>query len=173
MAGYETTPFGDGVSTTRVRTVHNHFGPRDESGSDGVLKVEGITEQLIINFTGKEFNDGIAPSLVPYVIPAGSIIKAVYLDVEEAFVASSDTTFALEIGTDTTEVTNGFTTTEAQLEATDSVNLTSALSGTWDSEAPLAADTIVGAALSGTNSAITDAGKARFTIIYDRVNLGL
>jgi hypothetical protein len=179
MAGYETSKFGNGVAVgsggnvSDLGTPHNHFGPRDTDGADGVLKVEGITEQLIINFTGKEFNDGVAPSLVPYVIPAGSVIKAVYLDVEEVFVATSDTTFALEIGTDTTEVTNGFTTTEAQLEATDSVNLTSALSGTWDSEVPLAADTIVGAALSGTNSAVTDAGKARFTIVYDRVNLGL
>lgn len=172
MAGYETTPFGDGVSTTRVRDVHNHFGPREAGGVDGVLKVEGLTEQLIINFTGKEYNDSVRPALVPYILPAGAVIKAVYIDVEEAFVVSG-TTPALEVGTSGSEATNGFTVTEAQLEATDTVNLTSALSGTWDAEAPLAADTTVAAVLSGTTPAVTDAGKARITIVYDRANLGL
>jgi hypothetical protein len=56
----------------------------------------------------------------------------------------------LDVGTDTSEATNGFSITEAQLEAAADtvVDLTSALSGTWDAEAKLAADTTVNLALS-------------------------
>ena len=177
--GFETSKFGNGISSLSAGgnvvvakgSPHNYFGPRDSSGAAGVLKVEGLTEQLIINLDGTMFNDGIDAGLVDYVIPAGAIIKAVYLDVETAFALSGTDTLAVEVGTSGTEATNGFTITEAQIEATASVNLTSALSGTWDNEAPLAADTTVAIVLSGTNPVITDAGKARITIVYDRVNL--
>ncbi len=179
MAGFETSKFGNGVATgsggnvvAASGTPHNFFGPRDAGGTTGVLKVEGITEELIINLSGEMFND-VANTLVDYKIPAGSIIKAVYIDVEEVFVVTG-TNPTILIGTDTSEVTNGFVISEAVAEATSSANLTSTLAGTWDSEAPLAADTTVGIALGGTGSpAITDAGKARVTIVYDRVNLGL
>lgn len=176
--GFYTSPFGNGVSTgsggnvvTASGTPHNYFGPRDTGGVAGVLKVEGLTEQLIINLDGTMFNDGVDAGLVNYVIPAGAVIKAAYIDVEEAFALSGTNTLAVEVGTATTEATNGFTITEAQIEATASVNLTSALSGTWDNEAPLAADTTVAIVLSGTDPVITDAGKARITIVYDRANL--
>ncbi len=178
--GFETSKFGNGVATgsggnvvTASGSPHNYFGPRDSGGTAGVLKVEGLTEQLIINLDGAMFNDGVDAGLVNYVIPAGAIIKAAYIDVEEAFALSGSDTLAVEVGTAGTEATNGFTITEAQIEATNSVNLTSALSGTWDNEAPLAADTTVAIVLSGTNPVITDAGKARITIVYDRANLGL
>jgi hypothetical protein len=101
------------------------------------------------------------------------VIKAAYIDVEEAFALSGTETLAVEVGTDGSEATNGFTITEAQIEGTASVNLTGALSGTWDAEATLAADTTVGIALSGTDPVLSDAGKARITIVYDRVNLSL
>jgi len=166
MATY-VTPFGDGVTNT-VSNVHNNFGPREVGGTIGVNKVEGISEQLVIDFTGERFND-LPDGLVPFVLPAGAVVKSVYLDVEEAFVVTG-TTPALEVGTNGSEATNGFTITEAQLEATASVNLTSALSGTWDAEVPLAANTVIGFALSGTTPAVTDAGKARITILFDRVN---
>lgn len=179
MAGFETSKFGNGISSLSAGgnvvvasgAPHNYFGPRDSGGTAGVLKVEGLTEQLIINLDGTMFNDGVDAGLVNYIIPAGSIIKAAYIDVETAFALSGTDTLAVEVGTATTEATNGFTITEAQIEATNSVNLTSALSGTWDSEAPLAADTTVAIVLSGTNPVITDAGKARITIVYDRANL--
>lgn len=172
MAIY-TSPFGNGVLVGSggnvTSNVHNQFGPRDVGGTIGVNKVEGMKEELVIDFTGEQFND-LPDGLIPFVLPAGAVITAVYLDVEEAFVVSG-TTPALEVGTDGSEATNGFTITEAQLEATGSVNLTSALSGTWDAEVPLAANTTIGFALSGTDTpAITDAGKARITILFDRIN---
>lgn len=170
MARYQT-PFGNNVlvgsggNVTSV--VHNNFGPRDTGETVGVNKVEGMKEELIIDLTPELINDG---QLIPFVLPAGAVIKDVYMDVETAFVLTG-TTPAVEIGTAGSEATNGFTITEAQLEATASVNLTSALSGTWDGEAPLAANTTVGIVTSGTNPVVANNnGKARITILFDRIN---
>lgn len=166
------TPFGTntlvGAGGNVVETVRNQFGPRDVGGTVGVNKVEGMKEELVIDFDGVFFNDGFVGSR-NFVLPAGAVITDVYMDVEEAFVVSG-TTPALEVGTAGSEATNGFTVTEAQLEATGSVNLTSALSGTWDAEVPLAANTTIGFVLSGTTPAVTDAGKARITILFNRIN---
>lgn len=178
--GFETSKFGNGTDvgsggnvTTSKGSPHNFFGFRDIGGGMGNYETDGAYQNLVIDFTGKDFNDGVAPSLVTYKLPAGTVIKAVYLEVTEVFVCSSDTTFGLEIGTSGTEATNGFTTTDTQLQSTGFVNLTSALSGTWDAEAPLAAQTTVKAVLSGTNSAVTDAGKAKFTIVYETAGNGV
>lgn len=179
MAGFYVSPFGNGVAVgsggnvSNKGTPHNYFGNRDADGTDGVLKVEGITEQLIINLSGKEYVDGIRPSLVPYVLPAGAVIKAVYCDVEEAFDLGG-TNPVLDIGTSGTAATNGVTIDDSVLEGTATTNETANLSGTWDSEAPLAADTIVQAIFSAdANLTVAAVGKARITIIYDRANLTL
>lgn len=168
---YFTTPFGNGVANGTnngniVENVHNQFGARDTGETVGVNKIEGIKEELIIDLTPELITGG---AFRPFVLPAGAVITAVYLDVEEVF-ALSGTTPAVEIGTANTEAANGFTITKAQLEATASVNLTAELSGTWDAEAPLAANTTVGIVLSGTTPAVTDVGKARVTILFDRIN---
>lgn len=169
---FERSSFGNGVLVgdggNVTQDVHTLFGTRDADGTVGVNKVEGMKEELIIDFSGDLFNtepDG----LIPFVLPAGAVITAVYMDVEEAF-ALTGTTPALEVGTAESEATNGFSVTKAQLEDTNSVNLTSALSGTWDGEAPLAANTIVGFALSGTDTPTITGGKARITILFDRIN---
>jgi hypothetical protein len=171
MAVY-TTPFGDGRLVANggnvVENVRNQFGPRDVGGTVGVLKVEGMEEELVIDFDAEYFNSGYVGAR-NFVLPAGAVIKAVYADIEEAFVASG-TTPAVEVGTTGSEATNGFTITEAQLESTGSYNLTDALSGTWDAEAPLAANTPVSVVLSGTTPALTNAGKARVTIQFYRIN---
>lgn len=171
MAIYKT-PFGNGVLVGSggnvVEDVHNQFGPRDVGGTVGVLKVEGMEEELVIDFDGRYFADDFIGAR-PYVLPAGAVIKNVYIDVEEAFTLTG-TTPALEVGTEGSEATNGFTVTEAQLEATGSENLTSALSGTWDAETPLAANTTIGFALSGTNPVMDPSGKARITIQFYRIN---
>ena len=169
----EVSKFGNGTlvgSGGNVTTnVHTHFGNRDTGGTTGVLHRVGNKESLVISFDGKLYND-VDNVLVAHVIPAGSVIKGVYMDVKTAFTVGG-TTPALEVGTDGSEATNGFTVSEAQLEATDSVNLTSALSGTWDGEAPLAADTTVGFALSGTSPTVDDDGEVVFTIDYVRTSL--
>lgn len=171
MAVY-TTPFGNGVLVGSggnvVENVRNQFGPRDVGGTLGVNKVEGIKEELVFDFTGEYFNDDFIGNR-DFVLPAGAVITAVYMDVEEVFVTGGTFT-ALDIGTATTEATNGFSVTSGQLEALGSVNLTSALSGTWDAEAPLAANTTINFVLTGAGASLTDAGKARFTILFDRIN---
>lgn len=168
----EITRFGNGTLVGAggnvVETVRNQFGPRDVGGTVGVLKVEGMEEELVIDFDGKYFNEGLVGAR-DYVLPAGAVIKNVYMDVEEVF-AVSGTTPTLKIGTLGSEATNGASATKAQLEATASVNLTGTLAGTWDAEAPLAANTPVSLVLNGASAAVTNAGKARITIQFYRIN---
>lgn len=170
MARYQT-PFGNNVLTGAGGNVngvvHNNFGPRDAGSTVGVNKVEGMKEELIIDLTPELINDG---QLIPFVLPAGAVIKDVYMDVEESFTITG-TGVGVEVGTQGSEATNGFSITEAQLEATASVNLTTALSGTWDGEVPLAANTIVNIIASGTTPVVAvGSGKARITILFDRIN---
>lgn len=178
MALTEASKFGNGVAVgsggnvSDKGTPHNVFGPRDSGGTLGRVKTEGITEELRIHITGELFND-VPDGLVPPIIPAGAVIKAVYVNVEEVFVVTG-TNPTILVGTNGSEVTNGLVISEAVAEALGPANLTSTLAGTWDAEAPLAADTTVGIALGGTNTpAITDVGKLLLTIVYDRAALGL
>lgn len=173
MAVAYTSPFGDGVLVGSggnvVSNVHNQFGPRRTGGTIGVDKIEGMKEELVFDVTGEWFNT-VPDGLMPFVLPAGAVIKAVYIDVEDVFVVTGSTPTLL-IGTNGSEVTNGFVVSEAILEATGSANLTATLAGTWDNEVPLAANTTIGMALGGTGGpAVTNAGKARITVMFDRIN---
>jgi hypothetical protein len=170
---YEISKFGNGVLTGSggnvVENVHTRFNTQKIGGGAGVNKIEGMKEELIIDFTGEMFADE-ADGLKPFVLPKGAIITDVFAYVDEAFVATG-TTPALEVGTDGSEATNGFTIAEAKLEAVGAYNLTSELSGTWDAEAPLAANTKIGFALSGTTPALTRAGKMRISIFFVRTDV--
>jgi hypothetical protein len=159
---FETALFGDGVSTTRVTDVHTYFGSRDSGKTAGKAKTEGFVTELTIDIDGDMVSAAAYPLIAPEIL-ANSIIEDVYLEVTEVFVLGG-TTPAIEVGTETSEATNGFTITEAQAEAAGIYDLTSALSGTW--AAGLAADTTVGLALSGTTPTVTSAGKARVVIRY-------
>lgn len=164
------TPFGDNKLVSDggnvTEKVHNQFGPRDVGGTVGVLKVEGMEEELVIDFDAAYFADDFVGAR-EFVLPAGAVIKNVYVDVEEVF-ALTGTTPTLRVGTDGSEATNGASISKAQLEAAGSYNVTSTLAGTWDAEAPLAASTKVGFALAGTTPAMGTAGKARITIQFYR-----
>ena len=145
--------------------VTNHYGPRTSGKTVGVVGTMGREVELSIDIDEDTVTNG-GPLLVNYTIPAGAIITAAYLVITEVF-ALGGTTPAIEIGTDTTEATNGFTITKAQAEAIATTNLTTALSGTWDAEAPLAAATVIGVVLSGTTPTITaDTGKGKVIIKY-------
>lgn len=172
MGTYYTTPFGNGVLVGSggnvTSNVRNQFGSRPVGGTIGVNKVEGIKEELEINLTG-EFFSQVPDGLIPFVLPAGSVIRSAYIDVEKAFTLTG-TTPTVIIGTDGSEVTNGFPITQAILQGTGSSNLTAALTGTWDNEVPLAANTIIGIALGGTTPVLAASGKARITILFERVN---
>ena len=171
---YYQTPFGSNVLTGSggnvTSFVRNQFGPRDTGGTIGVNKVEGIKEELIIDLNASMFAS-VPDGLVPFVLPGGAVIKAVYVDVEEVFIATGTSPTVL-IGTNGSEVTNGFVISEAILEATGSANLTATLAGTWDNEVPLAANTVIGIAVGGTGGPAIAAttGKARVTILFERIN---
>lgn len=163
--GFEASKFGDGSATGagNVTTqVHTHFGARDTEGAVGVVKTEGNTYQASWEFTGTDVGNAAWPLLAAG-IPAGALITGVLLKVKEAFVLGG-TSPTIEVGTEGSEATNGFTITEAQAEAVGTYNLFGALSGTW--AAVLAAATTVGLAQAGTTPTVTDAGLAEVIVTY-------
>lgn len=159
---FETALFGDGVSTTRVTTVSTYFGPRDSGKTAGETRTSGFVTELTIDIDAAMVESG-AYALIAPTIPAGAIIEDVYVDVTEAFVLGG-TTPVIDVGTEGSEATNGFTITEAQAEAVKMLDLTGALSGTW--AAGLVADTTVGLLLGGSSPTVTTVGKMRVVIRY-------
>lgn len=166
MAGYEQSKFGDGVSTTKVANVSNHFGPRSTGKTVGSYKTEGAMRQAVITFDGSDASDGDLGLETALILRAGAVPKRVFLEVSEAFVLGG-TTPTIDVGTDGSEATNGFVISEAQAEAVGTYDLTSTLTGTW--AAPLAAATTVGIALGGTSPTSTSAGKAKLVVEYAEV----
>lgn len=167
--GFEQSKFGDGSATGSgnvTTAVNQHYGARDTGKTQGVVGTEGVMNELTIDLDGTMVGNDAFALLAPS-LPAGSLIEDVYMEVTEVFVLGG-TTPVVDVGTEGSEATNGFTITEAQLEATGTYDLTSALSGTW--AAGLAAATTVGIALGGGGSnTTTDAGKARIVVRYVKV----
>ncbi len=155
------------VELGTIRGVRNIYGTRETGGAVGIIKTEGISNELTVDVTGDVLNDLLIATVV---IPAGSILQAAYFETTEVFVLGG-TTPALEIGTSGSEATNGVTVTEAQLEAVGADDITAALAGTWAAAGALAADTTVGIAFSGsTPTATRGLGKARVVIEYKKVS---
>ena len=142
--------------------VNNHYGPRENGPGAGVIGTQGREVEFSLDITGEVATNG-GPLLVDFVIPAGSIIVKAYLVVTEVAVFGNADN-VVDVGTDTSEATNGFTITNDQLEAIATTDLTSELSGTW--AAPLAADTTVGVVVSGTTASMTG-GKAKVIVKYN------
>ena len=159
---FETSQFGDGVSTTRVTDVHTYFGTRDSGKTQGKTRTAGFVTEMTIDIDGDMVSAAAYPLIAPEIL-AKSIIEDVYMEVTEAFVLGG-TSPTIEVGTETSEATNGFTISEAQAETVGIYDLTSALSGTW--AAGLAADTTLGLAMAGTSPTVTSAGKLRVVIRY-------
>lgn len=161
----EQSYFGDGSASGSgnvTTAVHNHYGPRNTGKTVGKMDMDGVINELVIDLDGTMVGNEAYPLLAP-TIPQYAIVEDVYLEVTEVFVLGG-TTPAIEVGTEGSEATNGFTITKTQAEAVGTYDLTSALSGTW--AAGLAAETTVGLALSGTSPTVTSAGKARVVIRY-------
>ncbi len=166
---FESSKFGyaGGATTADSYGVHNHYGPREVGKGVGVTKTSGFMNELTLDIDGDMVGAEEFALLAP-VIPAGSRIEDVFVEVSEAFVLGG-TAPIIEVGTEGSEATNGFSTTEAQAEAVGTYDLTSALSGTWASATGLAADTTLGIALAGTTPTVTSAGKMRVVIRYVKV----
>jgi hypothetical protein len=166
--GYELSKFGDGStagSGNVVSTVNNHYGPRNTGKTVGTIKTEGVMNELSMDIDGDMVGNEAFALDAPK-LPAGAVVKAVYVEVTEAFVLGG-TSPVIEVGTEGSEATNGVTITEAQAEAVATYDVTSALAGTWAS--PLAAETTVGIDLAGTSPTVTSAGKMRVVVQYARV----
>lgn len=164
---YEQSKFGDGSTSGNgnvTQTVSQHYGARDIGKTQGVTRTEGFMNELVIELDGTMVGNEAFPLIAPK-LPAGSRIEDVYWEVTEAFVLGG-TTPVIEVGTEGSEATNGFTVTEAQAENVGVYDLTAALSGTWAAAAGLAADTVIGIDLAGTTPTVTAAGKARVVIRY-------
>lgn len=142
--------------------VSNHYGSRDSGKTIGVVKTEGVMQELKINVDAAMMDAEAYPLVVP-TLPAGAIIDSVYAKVTEVFIFGG-TTPTILIGTETSEVTNGLVMSEAQAEALGSYDLTGTLTGTWG--APLAADTILGLAHGGSSPTNGATGKVDFVIRY-------
>jgi hypothetical protein len=168
--GYETSSFGNANGGNVTEEVHASYGQVEtESGgvfSGGFLSGDMSSEkEATIYITGDDFA-GATTFNTALTLPAGSIFREAIFDVTEAFtLGNADNIFS--IGTDTSEATNGVAI--ANPDATG-VTIDVTGGGTWVATAALAADTVVGVAVSGTTAGVTaGAGKAKVTIKYSRV----
>ena len=149
--------------------VPNVYGPRfTTEGLAGHIKTEGALKQMSIEFgelvPGETTVANRLRSLVT--LPANCLITRCYLDVETAALMTG-TTPTILVGTNDSEVTNGFVVTEAQAEAAGITDLTSTLTGTW--AAALLVDTAVSVVLGGTSPTLATGGRYKFVIEYIQV----
>lgn len=163
---YERSKFGDGkvagTSGSNVTMdVHNHYGPRDIGGTQGVTRTAGFMNELTIDLDYTMLENEQFPLLAPG-IPALSKVEDVFLEVEEEFDITG-TGATVSVGTAGTEATNGLEITSAQLGAVGMYDLTSTLGGTW--AAGLVGATVVGISTDSVTD-IAAEGKARLIIRY-------
>ena len=83
--GYEQSKFGDGISTTKVTNVSNHFGPRARGGTVGVVKTEGSLNEASFYVDGADLTAGDWKLETDFKLPAGAVPEKVYVEVQEAF----------------------------------------------------------------------------------------
>ena len=146
--------------------VNNFAGPRTAlEGMGGHVKTEGAKKQMVLEFSGKNINDGVMDSVVT--LPANALVVAAYADVETA-VTMTGTTPTILVGTNGSEVTNGLVISEAQAEAAGVYSVTGTLTGTW--AAGLLTDTSVSVTLGGTTPTVTDDGHIKVVIEYVTVS---
>jgi hypothetical protein len=145
-----------------VNGVTNFYGAAGRFDHDfGVLKTEGSIKELVVNFTGANYQQ------VAFTLPAGArIVAAPMVEIVEAFVLGG-TTPTINIGVNLSHGTNYFCEiSEAQAEAIGTY-LSAAPAGTLaTSAAPLAAAANIVVALDGTTPTITAAGAAKVVVQY-------
>jgi hypothetical protein len=144
--------------------VNNFYGVRNTTeGWVGNIKTEGVVEQLVLVITGDNFAGGTTDTVLDGTIPAGAKVLDVYTEITDAFTIGNVDNI-LEIGTAGSVATNGVELS-ADLDATGLYSdiPPGTINGTWASQ--LAADTAVGAIVSGTTAAIS-AGTAKVVITY-------
>ena len=78
---YETSAFGKADGSNVRGTVSNHFGPYDVGNAEGVIKTEGVYNELTINFDGDQID-------LPVPVPPGAIV----VDIIDDFATGAITT---------------------------------------------------------------------------------
>lgn len=78
---YETSAFGSADGSNVRGTVSNHFGPYDVGNAEGMIKTEGVYNELTINFDGDQID-------LPVPVPAGAIVTDVITDFAEGAVTT-------------------------------------------------------------------------------------
>lgn len=141
--------------------VNTFYGPRTNlEGMGGHVGRNGAVRQAIVEFSGKNINDGAVSDLLTIVAPAR--IEAVYLHTLEA-ATMTGTTPTILVGTDGSVATDNVTISEAQVEATGTYDITDD-NGDW--AADFETDVSVSIELGGTTPTITDDGHFKLVIDY-------
>ena len=153
--------------------VNNHFGQRglqDGIVGGGRLPVHGSIDEVVVYVKHSDFGTDETFD-TRFTMPAGAVPLDALFEVTEAFTQTGGTTsLTLNVGTNGSEGTNGFTITDAATSIAIVTELDAAGDGTWANLA-LAADTLVGVSLVAGGGTITsvDAGEAKVTIRYRKV----
>jgi hypothetical protein len=166
----EVSKFGNGVLVGSggnvVQNVHNTYADRKSGETIGVFKTEGAEFQVSISLTGEQLlRGGTDEFLVPVVLPVGAVITQVYVQTKQAFVLGG-TTPTILVGTQGSEVTNGFVISAAQAQTIGTYDVTATKTGTWN--APVAAAITTGVALGGTLPTVTSVGKLEILFKYNK-----
>lgn len=152
--------------------VFNHFGPRyTQEGvlSGGKLPVQGSIDEMVIYVRAEDFGTDETFD-TQFTLPAGSIPVDAIFEVTEAFTQTGGTTsLTLNVGTNGTEGTDGFSISDAATSLATTTEVDASGAGTW--AAALAADTAVGVSLVAGGGTITsvDAGEAKIVVRYRKV----
>lgn len=146
MSNYESDPASLGVG--------KRYGPLNVGGLSGVFRGEGSQREIVWELTAQEVVNG-KPFTVP--LPANYLVEALYLEVEEAFAATSSADLSIDGGAGLT--TDLDLATAGALESVSLAGLAN-LSGTSAVDIVLTANA---AAIASTT------GNARVVVQYKAV----
>lgn len=152
--------------------VNNHYGVRDTGGAIGQETRDGTKVVVRVDLTGQSINDAIGGFLPPVFVPKGARFTRATLRVDEVF-AVTGTNPVVEVGADGSEATNGVTLTEAQLEALGTYDVSSALSGTWATNAATgtAAAAKIDIVLGGTDTPAVARTSGKGTLVLEYISV--
>lgn len=70
---YETSAFGKADGSNVTGTVSTHFGAFEVGNAEGMIKTEGVYNELTINFDGDQID-------LPVPVPTGAVVTDVITD---------------------------------------------------------------------------------------------
>lgn len=122
--------------------VAQHYGPRNTGASIGWEQTSDSKHRLSFELTGNGLQDEFLP---PIVMPKGATVLSAYIYVDQVFTGVT----SLSIGTGNAEATDGITLVAADL-AIGGRDVTSKLTGQWDTGAFTTDANRIGLAVTGT-----------------------